>query len=101
MRTKWVAQGLYSVLCGDLHGKEIQKGVDICIRIADSLCCTAETSNTVKQLYFNFFKKQCEYTQVNIYKGSKSMGYESQTSSVCSLARPVTILNKFYSLHNA
>ena len=24
-----------------------------CIRIADSLCCTAETDNIVKQLYFN------------------------------------------------
>lgn len=29
------------------------------------------------------------------------MGYESQTTSVCSLAQPVTILNKFYSLLNA
>ena len=35
---------LYSVLCGDLNGKEIQKGGDICIRIADSLCRTAETN---------------------------------------------------------
>ena len=35
-----------SVLCGDLNGKEIQKRGDICIRIADSLCCTAET-NTI------------------------------------------------------
>ena len=28
---------LYSVLCGDLSGKEIQKSGDICIPIADSL----------------------------------------------------------------
>ena len=28
----------------DLNGKDIQKRGDICIRIADSLCCTAETS---------------------------------------------------------
>ena len=28
---------LYSVLCGDLSGKEIQKGRDVCTRIADSL----------------------------------------------------------------
>ena len=27
---------LYSVLCGDLNGKEIQKRGDICIHIADS-----------------------------------------------------------------
>ena len=38
---------LYSVLCGDLNGKEIQKRGDICIRIADSLCCTAETNTTL------------------------------------------------------
>ena len=31
---------LYSMLCGDLNGKEIQKRGDICILIADSLCCT-------------------------------------------------------------
>ena len=32
---------LYSVLCGDLDGKEIQKRGDTCIHIADLLCCTA------------------------------------------------------------
>ena len=30
-----------------LHSVEIQKGGDICIRIADSLCCTAETNTTL------------------------------------------------------
>ena len=34
-----------SILCGDLNAKEIQKR----LRIADSLCCTAETHNIVKQ----------------------------------------------------
>ena len=33
-----------SVLCGGLNGKEIQNRGDICRRIADSLCCTAETN---------------------------------------------------------
>ena len=37
---------LYSVLSGDLNGKEIQKTGDICICIADSLYCTVET-NTI------------------------------------------------------
>ena len=32
--------GNYSVLCGDLNEKEIQERGDICIRMADSLCCT-------------------------------------------------------------
>ena len=28
-------------------GKEVQEGGDICIHIADSLCCTAETNTTL------------------------------------------------------
>ena len=38
---------LSSVLCDDLDGcgegagREVQEGRDICIHIADSLCCTA------------------------------------------------------------
>ena len=49
MRTYSTAQHreLYSVLCGDLNGKEIQKRGDICIRITDSLCCVAETNTTL------------------------------------------------------
>ena len=40
MRTYCVAQGtLLSGLC-DLNGKEIQGRGNICIRTADSLCCT-------------------------------------------------------------
>ena len=38
---------LYSVLCGDVNGKEIQKKRGICKHIADSLCCTAETNATL------------------------------------------------------
>ena len=37
-------------------GRETQEEGDICIRIADSLHCTAKTSNTIKQLYSNFLK---------------------------------------------
>ena len=38
---------LYSVLRGDLNEKEIQKRGDICIPIADSLCCTVYTNTTL------------------------------------------------------
>ena len=31
------------MLCGHLDGKEIQKGEDMCIHMADSLCCKTET----------------------------------------------------------
>ena len=41
------SSGNYSVLCGDLDGKEIQRRRDICIHIADSLCCTVETNITL------------------------------------------------------
>ena len=37
----------YSVLCGDLNGKEIQKRGDMCMRIADPLCCTVEANTTL------------------------------------------------------
>ena len=54
MRTYCIAQGpLYSVLCGDPNGKEIQKRGDICIHITNSLCCTVETNTVKKRLYFS------------------------------------------------
>ena len=37
--------------CGDLNEKEILKRGDICIHTADLRHCTAETNNTIKQLY--------------------------------------------------
>ena len=54
---KWITDEnlLYSpgnsVFYGDLHGKEIQKRGDICINLADSLCCMAETNTTFKNSY--------------------------------------------------
>ena len=45
MRTDCIAQG--TLLCGDLNGKEIQGRGDICIHVADALCCTAETNTTL------------------------------------------------------
>ena len=38
---------LYSVLCGDLDEREIQKGGDMCIHMAGSLHCAAEASITL------------------------------------------------------
>ena len=38
---------VYSVLCGDQTGKEIQKREDTYIHMADSLCCTAETDTAM------------------------------------------------------
>ena len=41
MRTYCITWKLFSVLCGDLNGKEIQKTGHVCI--AGSLCYTVET----------------------------------------------------------
>ena len=42
------------MFCGDLSGKESEKGGDKCKCIADSLCCKAKNlHNIVKQLYSN------------------------------------------------
>ena len=51
MRTYCIAQGTYSVLCGDLNGKKIEKRGGICICIVDSLCCIVETD---KKLLSNY-----------------------------------------------
>ena len=48
-RIKRITNEMYStgnlVLCGDLNEKEIQESEDMCIHIADSFGCTAETNN--------------------------------------------------------
>ena len=51
MRTFCTAQGTLLMLCGDINGKEIQKGGDICIHIADSLCCTVEGNTILESNY--------------------------------------------------
>ena len=58
---KWNCRSIFNflrnlVLFADLNGKKIQKRGDMCVRIADVLCSTAETINTVEQLYSN---KKC------------------------------------------
>ena len=39
------------MLCNNLHGKEIQKRRTVCIRIADSFCCSADTNTTLQSDY--------------------------------------------------
>ena len=38
-------------------GREAEEGRAVCIHAADSPCCSAETNNTVKQLYSNLKDK--------------------------------------------
>ena len=37
--------------CGDLNGKEVQTGEDLCICMADSFCCAVETDTTLLNIY--------------------------------------------------
>ena len=48
MRACCAARELYSVCYGELNRREIQKGGDVRIHIAELLHCIAETSTTLK-----------------------------------------------------
>ena len=37
------------MLCGGLNGTEIQKSVNVCVHVTDSLCRTARNENFIKQ----------------------------------------------------
>lgn len=43
-----IAQGILLNDYGDLNGKEVQEGGDMCVCSADSFCCTVETNTTLK-----------------------------------------------------
>ena len=45
------------MFCGDLNGKEIQGRGDICIHMADLLCCTAELTQHCKATILQLKKK--------------------------------------------
>ena len=55
--------GIYSVLCGDLNGKEVQKGGDACVCVAESLCWTAVTNTMLDS--------NCTPIQINLKKKEK------------------------------
>ena len=54
-----------SIFCNDPYRKRILKRVDIWLRIAESLCCTPHTNNTVNQLYFKEKQKFILYVSSN------------------------------------
>ena len=49
---------LYSVLCGDLNGKEIQKKGGCMYIYSCGLCCTVETTQHCKATILHFFLKK-------------------------------------------
>ena len=44
--TAWHGE-LYLMHCGNLNGREVQKGGDICTCMADSFCCAVEANTTL------------------------------------------------------
>ena len=67
MRICCIAQETLLELCGDPHGKEIQKRGDICTVMADSFCCTVETNTTLESNYILIAskKKKKDYSAKN------------------------------------
>jgi len=48
---------------GGAAGRNIRQGDDICMHVADSCCCIAETNNTVKPLYSSEFPRSYSKTE--------------------------------------
>ena len=77
------------MLCGDLNGKEIPERGNICIPIADSLCCTVETNTTLYSNYNPikiFFKRQpkkkktkTKFTKIKNASNEKKLGRRSKS----------------------
>ena len=38
---------LYLIRCGNLNGREVQKGGNICMCMADSFCCAVQANATL------------------------------------------------------
>ena len=58
------------MLCGDLDGKSIQKRGDLCICIADSLCCIVETNTILSSNYTPIkinFKKELDIFKISFF----------------------------------
>ena len=51
MRTYCIIRELYLRYCGDLNGKDVQKGRDMCICMADSFYCAVEINTTRSSHY--------------------------------------------------
>ena len=63
----------------DLNGKEIQKRGDICICIADSLCCKAETDTATATAGFSHSVMSNSVTPwTRAHQASLSIGFSRQ-----------------------
>ena len=72
MRTYCMHRELYSLLCGDLNGKEILKRRNICTQKAGPLYYIAETDSSISN-YTPIKKKKKRSTEVKNLPSSYSM----------------------------
>ena len=80
------------MLCGDLNGKEIQKGEDVCIYRAGSLCCAAETNKHRKATILKTNKQTCKIKDVSAYRVNKAL-YVKVSQSCLMLCNPIDTLH--------
>ena len=70
------------MLCGDLNGKEVQKRGNVCIQIADSLCCqwklTQQCKATVHVCYINSVLSNFATTWTVAHQAPMSVGFSRQ-----------------------
>ena len=80
------------MLCGDLNEKEIQERGDICVRRADSLCCTAGTNTTLES---NYVPPKNNFTKsTGLNKKGHRVGGGEETVSPSSLLHPTYLGEK-------
>ena len=78
--------------------REVQEGENICTHTTNSLCCTAETSTTLKSKHTPIKKKICELSSVSCL--SMRCGFDPWVQQIgCRRARqstPVFLLVEFH-----
>ena len=79
---------LYSELCGDLSGKEIQKGGYVCIRAVDSFCCIVEMNTILQSSYCCSVARSCPTLRPHGLQHAR-LPCPSPSPGVCSASCPL------------
>ena len=88
MRAYSALRELYSELCGDLSGKEIQKGGYICIHAVDSFCCIVEMNTILQSSYCCSVARSCPTLRPHGLQHAR-LPCPSPSPGVCSVSCPL------------
>ena len=88
MRAYSALRELYSELCGDLSGKEIQKGGYVCIRAVDSFCCIVEMNTILQSSYCCSVARSCPTLRPHGLQHAR-LPCPSPSPGVCSASCPL------------